>query len=125
LQQTLKEKGAADVLYHRNNTITEFPRSNIFIINDKGELLTPKKNILEGITRKKLLQIAQSIMPVTEKNITVDEIKTASEIFMTSTTKRILPVSRVDGTLIGNGEAGQYTMALHNAFLTFEKEAIK
>ena len=125
LQQTIKEKGATDVLYHQNNTVTEFPRSNIFMVNDKGELLTPQKNILEGITRKKLLHIAPSFMPVIEKNITVDEIKNAAELFMTSTTKRILPISQVDDTMIADGKAGPLTIALHNAFLTFEKESIK
>src|SRR5690606_14625349 len=111
--------------YHQNNTVTEFPRSNIFMVNDKGELLTPQKNILEGITRKKLLHIAPSFMPVIEKNITVDEIKNAAELFMTSTTKRILPISQVDDTMIADGKAGPLTIALHNAFLTFEKESIK
>ena len=125
LQQIIKEKGAADVLYYHNNIVTECPRSNIFMVNEKGELLTPQKNILKGITRKKILEIAPAIMPVIEKDITIDEIKNAVELFMTSTTKRILPISRIDGTMIADGQPGSFTQALHTSFLTFEKQATR
>ena len=123
LQQRVKEENAADVLYYKNNIVTEFPRSNIFIVSKQGELITNKKNILEGITRKKVLELATDKFPVKLEDITLDDIKNAAEVFMTSTTKRILPVIQVDETLINHGQVGQMTKALHTAFLSFEKSA--
>ena len=124
LQQKVKEKNAADVLYYKNNLVTEFPRSNIFIVSKQGELITNEKNILEGITRKKVLELAADKFPVIIKDIKLDEIKNAAEVFMTSTTKRILPVIQVDETLINQGQVGQMTKALHTSFLSFEKTMI-
>ena len=124
LQQKVKEKNAADVLYYKNNLVTEFPRSNIFIVSKQGELITNEKNILEGITRKKVLELAADKFPVKLKDITLDEIKNAAEVFMTSTTKRILPIIQVDETLINQGQVGQMTKALHTSFLSFEKKDV-
>ena len=124
LQQKVKEKNASDVLYYKNNLVTEFPRSNIFIVSKQGELITNEKNILEGITRKKVLELAADKFPVRIKDITLDEIKNAAEVFMTSTTKRILPIIQVDETLINQGQVGQMTKALHTSFLSFEKRMI-
>ena len=124
LQQKVKEKNAFDVLYYKNNLVTEFPRSNIFIVSKQGELITNEKNILEGITRKKVLELAADKFPVIIKDIKLDEIKNAAEVFMTSTTKRILPVIQVDETLINHGQVGQITSALHTSFLSFEKRMI-
>lgn len=123
LQQKVNEENASDVLYYKNNLVTEFPRSNIFIVSKHGELITNDKNILEGITRKKVLELAANNFAVGVKDISMDDVKTASEVFMTSTTKRILPVIQVDETLINHGQVGQITKALHTAFLSFEKSA--
>ena len=124
LQQKVKEKNASDVLYYKNNLVTEFPRSNIFIVSKQGELITNEKNILEGITRKKVMELAADKFPVIIKDITLDEIKNAAEVFMTSTTKRILPIIQVDETLINQGKVGQMTKTLHTSFLSFEKRMI-
>ena len=56
---TLAEKGYDDVLYHSDGIITEFPRSNVFIVDAQNRLATPAKDILHGITRKLLLHLAK------------------------------------------------------------------
>lgn len=121
----MKEQEADDILYHTNDVVTEFPRANIFMVNTTGELITNEKNILEGITRKKVLEFAKNKYPIIIKDFSVDEIKQAAEIFMTSTTKRILPVSQVDDAIIGAGKAGPVTIRLQNDFLAIEAAEIK
>ena len=96
LQNEVKEKGADDVLYKTNDTITECPRANIFIVTKEGVLVTPLKNILQGITRNKILQLAKSFCAVEEREVTIQDLSEASEIFITSTTKGVLPVRQVD-----------------------------
>ena len=57
LQPWMKKNGADDVLYHNNGTVTECPRANFFLVMEDGRLVTPAENILEGVTRKKLLDL--------------------------------------------------------------------
>lgn len=124
LQKRLKTKSLDDVLYYQNNIVSEFPRANVFIVTKKQELVTPSQNILYGITRKKLLNLATGILPVQQRNIRLEELKDASEVFMTSTTKRILPVTEIDGVPVGSANNRPVTAALNAAFLNMENTLI-
>ncbi len=121
LQKQLKEKQLDDVLYFQNNIITEFPRSNVFIITKDGVLVTPAHNVLAGITRRKILQLAPGIIPALIRDVSIDELKNAAEVFMTSTTKRILPVTEIDGEKVGDGKPGSLTRQLYECFLELEE----
>jgi branched-chain amino acid aminotransferase len=117
LQPLLNQKQADDVLYFNKESITEFPRSNVFIVTADNKLVTPAYNILKGITRKNILLTAAEILPVEERNITVDELIEAKEIFATATSRKILPVLKVNNRLVGNGETGPITKKLFEKFL--------
>ncbi|MBX3257630.1 MAG: aminotransferase class IV family protein [Chitinophagaceae bacterium] len=120
LQKQLKEKRLDDVLYFRNDIVTEFPRSNVFIVTHQGRLLTPGKNVLAGITRKKVLELAPDILPTGTTDISLAELKNAAEAFTTSTTKRILPIVEIDGVEIGDGKPGKITRLLYGQFVKLE-----
>jgi D-alanine transaminase/branched-chain amino acid aminotransferase len=121
LQPLIKQHQADDVLYVHNNSITELPRSNIFIVTKENTLVTPAHNMLRGITRQHILQLATTTMSVEERNITVEELLAASEVFISSTTKKILPVLHVNGTTIGNGQPGTITKNLYQQFIALEQ----
>ena len=121
LQPLLKEKQADDVLYFKKGLISEFPRANVFIVTAGNKLVTPANNMLLGITRKKILLLAAELMPVEERDIAVDELLSASEIFLTSTTKKIIPVVKVNSKIIGDGKAGKITTMLYQQFSELEK----
>lgn len=112
-----KAAGADDVLYHWNGIVSESSRSNLFII--KNEVIsTPSNHILHGITRKRTLELA----PETNiREITFDEVLSADEVFITSTTKKILPITRIDDHIIGKGEVGQVTLDLMKRFRAMEQ----
>lgn len=120
LQPLLKEKQANDVLYYNKESITEFPRCNIFIVTDENKLATPAYNMLPGITRKNVLALANKILPIEERNIPVEELATAQEIFLTATTKKIIPIVKVNGKQVGDGKPGEYTTKLYQKFLELE-----
>lgn len=124
LQPLLKEKQADDLLYYNNESITEFPRANVFIVTKDSKLLTPEKNILHGITRKNVLSLASEMMAVEERDVTLDELMNASEVFLTATTKRILPVLKINDRSVGNGKVGAITTELYNKFLQLENSII-
>lgn len=122
LQQKIKEKQADDVLYYKSGIISECPRSNIFIVTNKGELLTPVDNVLAGITRKKILEMSRNVMPTFTRDITLTELKNANEVFITSTTKRLLPIVQIDGEKVGDGKPGNVTAALYDLFMKMENQ---
>lgn len=122
LQQKIKEKQADDVLYYKSGIISECPRSNIFIVTNKGELLTPVDNVLAGITRKKILVMSRNVMPTFTRDITLTELKNANEVFITSTTKRLLPIVEIDGEKVGDGKPGNITAALYDLFMKMENQ---
>ena len=125
LQPWLKERGGDDILYHHNGLVTECPRSNFFIITENDILVTPGKNILKGITRKQLFTIAASIGIATEeREISIEDIQQAKEAFITSSTKRIIPVTQVDTKLFTPFAAHSITDQLFKAFCEWERMTI-
>jgi len=106
LQPMLREKKADDVLYHNAGILSECPRSNIFVVSKDDQLLTPGRNVLRGVIREKILQLAHPIIEPIKRDVTLDDLRTAKEVFMTSTTKNILRVVAIDGMQAGRGQAG-------------------
>lgn len=125
LQPKVKAASADDVLFLKEGSISELPRSNIFMIDMKGALITPSENILHGITRKNLLLLAGEIMPVEIRRVSLDELKNAAEVFITSTTKRLIPVNSVDDNPIGKGSPGELTKLLYQRFVEMEQKYFK
>ena len=124
LQPFIRQQAADDVLYYNDNGITECPRSNVFIVTNDDTIVTPKDNILEGITRTRLLEIAARNFKVQERNISPEDVRRAREVFITSTTKNILPVYSVNGNKVDNGKAGDITRALAELLQTHHQQAI-
>lgn len=98
LQPWMKEQGADDILYHHNGFIRECPRSNFFLVTDQNILVTANEHMLKGVTRKNILEVCKSNgISIEERSVHIDELKTAREAFITSSTKRIIPVHQIDG----------------------------
>lgn len=122
LLEKLREENAADVLYHHNGLVSEFPRSNFFIVRQDGTVVTAADNVLKGVTRKNVLALAKARGKVIEADITHEDVYTAREAFLTSTTKRIVPVIRVNDRVIGDGKAGATSQALLEDLIALEEE---
>lgn len=118
LQPMKEEYGVWDLLYHFENSVLESPRNNFFIFKDKV-LITAKDNVLKGVTRKKILELASGVFEIQERRLTLDELWEADEAFISGTTKRIIPVVTIDDRAIGNGEVGECTQKLMKVFNEF------
>jgi len=112
LQPILKEKKADDVLYYSNGLIRECPRANIFIVTKDQKVLTPESGMLKGVTRKHVLEISGARYVTEARDVSFEELRNAGEVFITSTTKNILPVVQVDGYVIGDGNPGEVSRTL-------------
>lgn len=100
--------GYSEVILHRDNIITEGCSSNVFIVKNNQVITPPKsKQILPGITRQLVLeQLDKHNVSYSENNFTIDELLAADEVWLTSSTKEITPVIKIDNHTIGNGIAG-------------------
>lgn len=106
LLPTIEAANAQDVIYISNGNVFETPRSNVFVVNDAGEIATAKDGVLYGITRNNLIHAANGNLQVCEEAVSVDRLHQAAEVFITSTTKGILPITRIDGQPVGSGKPG-------------------
>lgn len=109
LQPILKEKMADDVLYYSDGLIRECPRANIFIVTKDHKVITPENGMLQGVSRKHVLEISSGLFETEARDVSMDDLRNAEEVFITSTTKNILPVVQIDGKRIGNGDPGKVT----------------
>jgi branched-chain amino acid aminotransferase len=112
LQPWRIEKKADDILYYLNNSVTECPRSNFFLVTADNKIITPAENVLKGVTRQKVIDVAKKHFPVEERRLGYEEISAAKEAFITSTTKQLLPVSQIDETVFGTNEIGLHLYKL-------------
>jgi branched-chain amino acid aminotransferase len=114
-----KAAGAHEALMlNHQGELTEGTTSNMFVVQ-RGRVRTPavECGILNGITRGLVLQLASELgIPSEETRLTVDDLLRADECFLTNTTQEVLPVTRVNGTMIGNGRPGEITRRLHASF---------
>lgn len=125
LRQEAEEAGAQEALLMRNDILTEGSASNVFIVRD-GILMTSlaDNRILNGITRLLVIELAKSLgMPVEIRDISRQEVLDADEIWFTSSTKEIVPVTRLADQPVGDGLPGPLWQQLHQRFQKFKAEA--
>ncbi len=113
------EKAGCDeaLLLGDDGSVAEGAGENIFIIK-RGVLYTPPRgNILPGITRKTVFEIARNFkIPVREKRLRLADLYRADECFLTGTATEVTPVGRIDGKLINRGRVGDSTSRISDRF---------
>lgn len=115
LAQAIKAAEASDVLYHKDGEISELSRSNFFIVK-RNRLITPSRHILHGITRRTVMNLAQTNFLVDERPMLLSELYDADEAFTTSSTKKVLPIVQIGDRTIGNGQVGPTSKFLLERF---------
>jgi len=117
-KQRAVEAGADEAIFVRDGAVIEGASSNIFAAID-GELRTHPASpyMLGGITRDVVLELAhEARLTVREVPILLDELYRAREAFFTSTFNDVMPIVRIDGRAIGDGQPGPTTRQLYAAF---------
>jgi branched-chain amino acid aminotransferase len=110
-----RRKGAIEAVYMDvGETVREGTTSNVFAVQN-GTLVTPERGILHGITRGKVIALAEARFPVYKREITRAELVAADELFITSSNRLIVPVVRVDEDAVGAGVPGPLTRTLMRA----------
>jgi branched-chain amino acid aminotransferase len=118
-----KKRGAIEILYTAETKVLECSTSNFFLIKG-NKLITVKANVLGGITRKTIIELAKKQLPklkIEERDLKISELKTANEAFITAANKKILPIVKIDSMVIGSGKPGPTTKELMKLFEDYTK----
>lgn len=122
----IRAAGAFDVLYHDGTHLAEAARSNFFLLTADNTLVTAGSGILKGITRNNILKLAaQNNIEVAERKVTVAELRTSKEAFISSTTKGALPIVQIDDFKIGDGKVGTVTQEIRQLLAAYTQEYLK
>lgn len=104
------------VLVDADGSVAEGPGFNVFAVRN-GSLMTPATGVLKGVTRLTVIELARAAgHEVYEGPLSVEELRRADEVLLTSTAGGVLPVTRVDGEPIGDSTPGPVTRALLDAY---------
>ena len=123
--QAAKELACNEAILHRGEHVTEGASSNVFVVL-KGGVITPPKGpeILPGITRDLLINaLGAAKIPVQERSFTLDELRAAEEIWLTSSTREVLAVTRLDGKAVGNGQPAALWKKAYTLFQDYKRRA--
>ena len=123
LRQQAVDQGVAEAILIRDGLVTEGAASNVFAVID-GKLFTPPKSehLLPGITRDLVMEMAQQHgIPNAEDEISLAQLQAADEIWLTSSTKEILPVTQLDKKPVGSGKPGDMWCRMSKIYGHFKK----
>ena len=126
LRQQAADSNAAEALLIRNGLVIEGSASNVFVIRD-GAILTPPKGeqMLPGVTRDLVLELAeQHALPCHETDISEDTLRQADEVWVTSSTREIVPVTSLDGKAVGDGLPGPVWKSMIELYRRY-KDAVR
>jgi len=119
--QEAHRKGAIESIYvDRNHRMLEGTTTNFYFYK-KGRLVTPKSDMLPGVTRSVVLELVKGHFDVELRDVDISEIQTMEEVFITASNKEIVPVIQIDQVRIGDGKPGNTTrkvMHLFNEYTT-------
>jgi D-alanine transaminase len=120
-KQAAREAGAAEAWFVDDlGLVTEGASSNAWIVDAKGVLRTrdTQANILRGVTRKSVMALAKTLgLTFEERAFTVEEAKQAREAFITGAGSLVLPVTRIDATVLGDGRPGPVAKRLRDVYI--------
>jgi branched-chain amino acid aminotransferase len=115
LAEARRENAIEAVYADDRGWITEGTTSNLFAFIG-GKLVTPGEGILNGITRQKVLALAEDRFRIDIRRLSRSEVAAAAEVFITSSSRMIVPVAQMDADRIGTGAPGEKTRAIMKAF---------
>ncbi len=126
LRQQALDAGAQEAILVRDGLVTEGAASNLFIVHH-GVIKTPPKSsyLLPGITRDLVLELALGNgLTAQEAQITPAELADAEEIWVSSSTKEVVPVTRLDGKAVGDGSPGPVWRQMRQLYQAYKERLI-
>jgi D-alanine transaminase len=127
LRQQAVDAGCAETVMLRDGLLTEGAASNIFVVKDGVLLAPPPSNLmLTGITYDVVLELAAANgIPHAVRAITEAEVRAADELWMTSSTREIMAIVKLDGAPVGAGVPGPLAQRMDGLYQTFKQQVMR
>jgi D-alanine transaminase len=127
LRQLSADEGAAETILFRDGHLTEAAACNVFVVRGGVIQCPPKTNlILPGITYDVVLELAQSAqLPLEVRAVSEQETRTADEIWVTSSSKEVLAIVKLDGKPVGDGRPGPAFRRMHQLYQEFKRTVMR
>jgi D-alanine transaminase len=127
LRQMAVDAGAMETVLLREGFMTEGAASNIFLVKDEILLAPPKNHLmLPGITYDIVLELAAAEqIPCEVRAISEYELRTAQELLLTSSTREIMPITRLDGKKVGQGRPGAMFARLYRLYQDYKQTTMR
>ncbi|MFH0849186.1 MAG: aminotransferase class IV [archaeon] len=110
-----RQEGATEALYTYDGVVSECMACNFFAVKD-NRIITAGKDVLDGITRKTILEVVRGKIPVDYRFVKTEEVASLDEAFLTSSAHEVMPIVTIDQTKIGNGKPGPTTRQVMELF---------
>ena len=127
LRQISADAGGAETILFRNGKLSEASASNVFVIKG-GVILSPAKSnlILPGITYDVVVEIATAAkLPLEFRDLAEAEVRSADELWVTSSSKEVLAIVTLDGKPIGSGKPGPVFRQMHRLYQDFKQKVMR
>lgn len=118
-----KMEGAEDAIYTWNGLLYECTACSFFAVKD-GKVITAGEGVLDGITRRTVLELIRDKIPVEYRFIRASEIPSLEEAFLTSSSHEVMPITAIDDTRIGDGKPGPITREVMKLFGEYTGKAL-
>jgi branched-chain amino acid aminotransferase len=116
LLEAYERGGETVILVDADDNVVEGPGFNVFAVQS-GVISTPDRGVLEGITRKTVIELAaEHGIPVEARSVPAGSLRRSDEVFLSSTAGGVIPVTLVDGEAVGDGVPGPVTLRLRDAY---------
>jgi D-alanine transaminase len=127
LRQESADAGAAETILFRDGNLTEASASNVFVVKGGVILSPPKSNlILPGITYDVIAEIAQAAgLPLEYRDISEAAVRSADEIWITSSSKEVLAIVTLDGKPVSGGRPGPVFRRVHALYQEFKQKVMR
>jgi D-alanine transaminase len=127
LRQLAVDSGCVETLLLREGYLTEGAASNVFIVQEGIVLGPPKSNLmLPGITYDVVVELARGhLIPCEIRSISEAEMRAADEIWMTSSTREVLAITRLDGQKVGSGQPGPVYRRMYALYQEYKSTVMR
>ena len=127
LRQVSAAAGAAETILFRDGRLSEASASNVFVVRSGVIQAPPKSNlILPGITYDVVLELAQGArLPFEVRDLAEAEVRAADEIWVTSSSKEVFPIVKLDGRPVGEGRPGPVFRRMFQLYQDFKREVMR
>ena len=127
LRQVSADVGAVETILFRDHKLTEASASNVFVVRNGVILSPPKSNlILPGITYDVIAEIAQAAgLPLEYRDVSESEVRSADEIWVTSSSKEVLAIATLDGKPVAGGKPGPVFRRVYALYQEFKQKVMR